>query len=293
MTKHLLGVAEIAAMLGISRQRVNQLIQSPDFPAAEAELSAGRIWTREAIESWAATHPVRSTPMAGAEMFARFTAESRGVVVRAQEEARDLSHNHLGTEHLLLAVVSDAAPDVRRRLASIGVDHDDLRGDIEVRCPAGDTAPVGHIPFTSQSKDVLTDAAERAAGLVEVHHIASAVVGPADDLAAQLLRARLQLSQDELVRDVARVLTDPEGPSLFPTPAPADDSLRCSFCGKDRSQAEKLVAGPGVYICNDCVDLCNRIMGGDLSTRNESLAKRIDQLAAELERLRRDVGDAS
>src|SRR5687767_1856919 len=48
------GVAEIAAMLGLSRQRVNQLIQSPDFPAPEAELSAGRIWSREAVETWVA-----------------------------------------------------------------------------------------------------------------------------------------------------------------------------------------------------------------------------------------------
>ena len=39
-----------------------------------------------------------------------------------------------------------------------------------------------------------------------------------------------------------------------------DDSLRCSFCGKDREDVSKLIAGPGVYICNHCVDLCNEII---------------------------------
>ncbi len=51
---HLVGVAEIADLLGISRQRVNRLVQTdPSFPAPEAELSAGRIWTRESIVEWA------------------------------------------------------------------------------------------------------------------------------------------------------------------------------------------------------------------------------------------------
>ena len=36
--------------------------------------------------------------------------------------------------------------------------------------------------------------------------------------------------------------------------------LRCSFCGKDKSKTQKLIAGPGVYICNECVELCNRIL---------------------------------
>lgn len=50
---HLVGVAEIAAMLGVTRQRVNQLVREEGFPGPEAELSAGRIWLRETIEAWA------------------------------------------------------------------------------------------------------------------------------------------------------------------------------------------------------------------------------------------------
>jgi prophage regulatory protein len=49
----LVGVAEIATLLGVSKQRVDQLARQPDFPDPEAIITAGRIWRREAIEAWA------------------------------------------------------------------------------------------------------------------------------------------------------------------------------------------------------------------------------------------------
>ncbi len=55
MSNHLVGATEIAEMLGVTRQWVNQLArEDPTFPQPEAELSGGRIWEREAIEKWAA-----------------------------------------------------------------------------------------------------------------------------------------------------------------------------------------------------------------------------------------------
>ncbi len=60
MPINLVGVAEIAQMLGVTRQRVNQMVQTlPDFPPPEAELSAGRIWRRSTIEKWIKAHPER------------------------------------------------------------------------------------------------------------------------------------------------------------------------------------------------------------------------------------------
>ena len=54
MTHHLVGMTEIAALLGISRQRVHQIMQQdPDFPQPAATISAGGVWEREAIEAWA------------------------------------------------------------------------------------------------------------------------------------------------------------------------------------------------------------------------------------------------
>ena len=60
MTHHLVGITEIAEMLGVSRQRANQVSRAyADFPQPEAELSAGRVWKRKAIERWMRAHPVR------------------------------------------------------------------------------------------------------------------------------------------------------------------------------------------------------------------------------------------
>jgi predicted DNA-binding transcriptional regulator AlpA len=288
MTPHLLGVAEIAAMLGLSRQRVNQLIQSADFPAPEAELSAGRIWTREAVEAWIASHPDRAHE-AGSVMFGGFSNAARGIVVRAQEEARSLRHGYIGTEHLLLAVLSDAAPVVRQRLAAIGVERAGILADVEARCPAGPVAMTGHIPFTPRSKAILAAAAEAGDGQVEPEHIAQAVVRLEDGIAADLVRARTSLGQAELVAEVDRLLGADGGMQL--ADAGADDGpALCSFCGQGRAEVRKLIAGPGTSICDQCVVLCNRIIAG---TENEparpSVADRIDQLAAELDQLRRDV----
>ena len=61
MKDHLVGAAEVATMLGVSRQHVSTLATAPavGFPEPEAELSAGRIWRREAIEEWMAQNPAR------------------------------------------------------------------------------------------------------------------------------------------------------------------------------------------------------------------------------------------
>ena len=60
MTSHLVGLSEIATMLGVSRQRVGQLVRDyDDFPAPVAELASGRVWETAAVESWANAHPVR------------------------------------------------------------------------------------------------------------------------------------------------------------------------------------------------------------------------------------------
>ena len=60
VTSHLVGLSEIATMLGVSRQRVGQLVRDyDDFPAPVAELASGRIWETAAVEAWANAHPVR------------------------------------------------------------------------------------------------------------------------------------------------------------------------------------------------------------------------------------------
>ena len=294
MTDRLLGVAEIATMLGLSRQRVNQLVQSDDFPAPEAELSAGRIWARPAVEAWVAAHPVRATEAGGQAIFGRFSPEARTVVVRAQEEARTLRHGFIGTEHVLLALLS-AAPGIRQRLATLGVERTPVTTAVTEQSPSGDTAPAGHIPFTPLAK-LLLEASATAAGdrvPIEPRHIALALVSVADGLAAELLRQASGLDQDGLVDAVSRLLADPELDVPL-SPAPVDDALlRCSFCGKDQTAVRKLIAGPDVYICNECVDLCDRILADEAGTDRSRLTDRLDALAAELDQLRRDIAGSA
>ena len=59
MSRHLVGAAEIAAMLDVSRQRVDQIAAEPDFPEPEVVLAAGRVWKRSKIEAWIGKHPRR------------------------------------------------------------------------------------------------------------------------------------------------------------------------------------------------------------------------------------------
>lgn len=68
MTSHLVGLTEIAAMLGVSRQRASQIVRAyDDFPAPVAELASGRIWETAAVEAWAEAHPVRPPGRPAAE----------------------------------------------------------------------------------------------------------------------------------------------------------------------------------------------------------------------------------
>jgi predicted DNA-binding transcriptional regulator AlpA len=106
---HLVGVAEIAEMLGVSKQRVVQLAQSySDFPGPEAELGSGRIWARSAIETWLATHPERKSGPKGGNipMLENFTSEARRAFARAQAEAVEWGHNYLGCEHLIIGLAA-------------------------------------------------------------------------------------------------------------------------------------------------------------------------------------------
>jgi predicted DNA-binding transcriptional regulator AlpA len=60
MTDHLVGVAEVARMLRVSRQRAVQIVSAyADFPPPEVELASGRVWKRVAVEGWIRKHPVR------------------------------------------------------------------------------------------------------------------------------------------------------------------------------------------------------------------------------------------
>ena len=80
-------------------------------------------------------------------MFERFTDRARRVVVLAQEEARMLNHNYIGTEHILLGLIHEGEGVAAKSLESLGVSLESVRSQVEEIIGQGQQAPSGHIPL--------------------------------------------------------------------------------------------------------------------------------------------------
>ncbi|MEZ5237819.1 MAG: Clp protease N-terminal domain-containing protein [Microthrixaceae bacterium] len=88
-------------------------------------------------------------------MFERFTDRARRVVVLAQEEARLLNHNYIGTEHILLGLIHEGEGVAAKALESLGISLEAVRTQVEEIIGQGHQSPSGHIPFTPRAKKVL------------------------------------------------------------------------------------------------------------------------------------------
>src|SRR5699024_3398375 len=88
-------------------------------------------------------------------MFERFTDRARRVIVLAQEEARMLNHNYIGTEHILLGLIQAGEGVAAKALESMGISLEDVRGEVEAIIGHGTQPHNGHIPSTPRAKKVL------------------------------------------------------------------------------------------------------------------------------------------
>src|SRR5438046_6760634 len=88
-------------------------------------------------------------------MFERFTDRARRVVVLAQEEARMLDHNYIGTEHILLGLIREGEGVAAKALESLGISQEAVRQQVEEIIGRGQYTPSGHIPITPRAKKVL------------------------------------------------------------------------------------------------------------------------------------------
>ena len=88
-------------------------------------------------------------------VFERFTDRARRVVVLAQEEARLLNHNYIGTEHILLGLIHEGEGVAAKALESLGISLEAVRSQVEEIIGQGGSSPSGHIPFTPRAKKVL------------------------------------------------------------------------------------------------------------------------------------------
>ncbi len=131
-------------------------------------------------------------------MFERFTNRARHVVVLAQEEARLLQHNYIGTEHVLLGLLGEPDGFAGRVLAGFGMTLDGAREEVRAIVPAGSAAPSGHIPFTPRAKKTLELSLREALSLhhnyIGTEHILLGVIREGEGVGAQVLRQHADLA---------------------------------------------------------------------------------------------------
>ena len=160
-------------------------------------------------------------------MFERFTDRNRRVVLLAQEEARLLCHNYIGTEHLLLGLVHEGESVAAQALDALGITLEEAREQVEDLIGPGQTTPAGHFPFTPRAKEVLELSLRRALRLGQNHigpeHLLLALVKEGEGIGAQVLR-RLGAPLDRLEQQVLALLgpTDVgrQGPPTTPRQPP-------------------------------------------------------------------------
>jgi ATP-dependent Clp protease ATP-binding subunit ClpA len=130
-------------------------------------------------------------------MFERFTNKARHVVVLAQEEARKLGHNYIGTEHVLLGLLGETDGYAFRALEGFGMSLAGGREEVKAIVGPGSTPPSGHIPFTPRAKKTLELALREALQLhhnyIGTEHILLGVIREGEGVGAQVLRQHADL----------------------------------------------------------------------------------------------------
>jgi ATP-dependent Clp protease ATP-binding subunit ClpC len=141
-------------------------------------------------------------------MFERYTDRARRVVVHAQDEARRLSHDHVGPEHILLGLIHDEVGGVgAKALEALGISLQAVRHQVEEIIGRGEQVPSGPIPFTSPAKALLplVEQESRALGhhYIGTEHILLGLIRQGDTVPAQVLSglgADLDGARDRVLR---------------------------------------------------------------------------------------------
>jgi ATP-dependent Clp protease ATP-binding subunit ClpC len=161
-------------------------------------------------------------------MFERFTDRARRTVVLAQEEARLLQHNYIGTEHILLGLIREGEGVAAKALESLGIGLEAVRQQVEEIIGRGQQAPGGHIPFTPRAKKVLELALREAIQLghtyIGTEHILLGLIREGDGVAAQVL-VRLGADLNRTRQQVIEVLHGHHGGAGVMRVGPGGDTL--------------------------------------------------------------------
>jgi len=147
-------------------------------------------------------------------LFERFTDRARRVVVLAQEEARLLNHNYIGTEHILLGLIHEGEGVAARALESMGINLESVRSQVVEIIGQGSQAPSGHIPFTPRAKKVLElslrEALQLGHNYIGTEHILLGLIREGEGVAAQVL-VKLGAELTKVRQTVIQLLSGVQG----------------------------------------------------------------------------------
>ncbi|MSX62745.1 MAG: AAA family ATPase, partial [Actinobacteria bacterium] len=179
-------------------------------------------------------------------MFERFTDRARRVVVLAQEEARMLNHNYIGTEHILLGLIHEGEGVAAKAMESLGISLEAVRSQVEEIIGQGQQAPSGHIPFTPRAKKVLElslrEALQLGHNYIGTEHILLGLIREGEGVAAQVL-IKLGADLARVRQQVIQLLSGYQGKETVTTGGPAEGTPATSLIldqfGRNLTQAAR------------------------------------------------------
>jgi ATP-dependent Clp protease ATP-binding subunit ClpC len=179
-------------------------------------------------------------------MFERFTDRARRVVVLAQEEARMLNHNYIGTEHILLGLIHEGEGVAAKALESLGISLEAVRSQVEEIIGQGQQAPSGHIPFTPRAKKVLElslrEALQLGHNYIGTEHILLGLIREGEGVAAQVL-VKLGADLNRVRQQVIQLLSGYQGKEPATAGGPAEGTPSTSLVldqfGRNLTQAAR------------------------------------------------------
>src|SRR2546430_11914498 len=228
-------------------------------------------------------------------MFERFTDRARRVVVLAQEEARMLNHNYIGTEHLLLGLIHEGEGVAAKALESMNISLEGVRQQVEEIIGTGQAAPTGHIPFTPRAKKVLElslrEALQLGHNYIGTEHILLALIREGEGVAAQVLQ-KLGADLNRVRQQVLQLLSGYAGGRSIDEPVPG--SVFLSALSVDAHRMLELAADAARDLGHELIEpsdiLIGLIVGADANVADalgiwgidiDAVRKRIEELAAE------------
>jgi Clp amino terminal domain, pathogenicity island component/ClpX C4-type zinc finger len=292
---------EIARRLGLSHQRVHQIVDTAEPPATMAKKPS--LLQRLAGERECAVAPGDQPRMKMLDRGKRLSGDAREVLLLAEDEARSLNHNYLGTEHILLGLLAARHSIAARILTRAGADLEEGRAAVERIIGRGLQQPAtGPLALTPRAKKVLNHARKEAKFDHSLHtrgqHLLFGILRERNGVAAHVLtdlgvdradvgkriarttracsfcaRNGAEVANliagpqvficDRCTRDATRLATEPatEPAATLALVPPDRHDATCSFCGKHRTDVDHLVTGPAASICAECLAICREING--------------------------------